>query len=103
MLNYNVMMKNKETLKEEIIKIIKETIKEQFIEKDIELIDLELKGNEKKRFLRVFINNKKDGITLNDCEHLSKSLSVMLDINDPIRTEYTLEVSSPGGRKRKIF
>lgn len=96
------MIKNKERLKEELVKIVKETINEQFMDECIELIDLELGGNENIRSLRIFID-KKSGVTLDDCARFSKSLSVVLDVKDPIKTRYTLEVSSPGGRKKKIF
>ena len=96
------MTEKKERLKEELIKIVKEIIKEQFVNEGIELIDLDLKGNKNKRLLRVFID-KEEGITLDDCAHFSKSLSVVLDVKEPLKTRYTLEVSSPGGRKRKIF
>jgi len=93
-------MKNDEDLKKILVDIVKETIAEQ--DEEIELIDLELKGDKNKKFLRVFID-KKNGITLDDCAHFSQSLSVMLDVKDPIKTRYTLEVSSPGGREKKIF
>lgn len=95
------MKENVKRLKEELINIVKETIKEQFVEEGVELIDLELKGNEHKRLLRIFID-KKGGITLDDCKHFSRGLSVMLDVKDPIKSKYTLEVSSPG-EKWKIF
>ena len=45
--------------------------------------------------LRVFID-KEDGITLEDCEAVSHQASAVLDVEDPIKTEYNLEVSSPG-------
>ncbi|MFT0211636.1 ribosome maturation factor RimP [Pseudomonas sp. F1_0610] len=45
--------------------------------------------------LRVFIDSEK-GIYIDDCEAVSRQLSAVLDVDDPISTEYTLEVSSPG-------
>lgn len=45
--------------------------------------------------LRVFID-KEDGITLEDCEAVSHQVSAVLDVEDPIKTEFNLEVSSPG-------
>ena len=96
------MTEKKGNLKEKLIRIVKETIEEQFADEDIELVGLDLKGNEGMKILRVFIN-KKEGITLDDCTHFSKTLSVVLDMREPIKSKYTLEVSSPGGRKRKIF
>ena len=45
--------------------------------------------------LRIFID-KVDGILVEDCERVSRQVSAILDVEDPINTEYTLEVSSPG-------
>jgi len=36
------------------------------------------------------------GISLDKCQEISKMISPMLDINEPMRGEYRLEVSSPG-------
>jgi len=45
--------------------------------------------------LRVYIDSEA-GITLTDCEKASHQISGVLDVEDPIRGEYALEVSSPG-------
>ena len=45
--------------------------------------------------LRVFIEHEQ-GISVDDCEKVSHQLSAVLDVEDPISGEYTLEVSSPG-------
>lgn len=45
--------------------------------------------------LRVYID-KDTGVALNDCVSVSRLVSEMLDVEDPIAEEYTLEVSSPG-------
>ncbi len=45
--------------------------------------------------LRVYIDNEK-GIFIDDCADVSRQVSAVLDVEDPISTEYTLEVSSPG-------
>jgi ribosome maturation factor RimP len=45
--------------------------------------------------LRVYIEAEQ-GITLDDCGRVSHQLSGVLDVQDPIRAPYTLEVSSPG-------
>ncbi len=45
--------------------------------------------------LRVYIDHV-DGIQLDDCVAVSRQLSAVLDVEDPIRGEYELEVSSPG-------
>ena len=45
--------------------------------------------------MRLFID-KATGITLEDCEQVSRQVSSVLDVEDPIRGQYSLEVSSPG-------
>jgi len=45
--------------------------------------------------LRIYIEHE-DGITVDDCELVSRQLSAVLDVEDPVGGEYTLEVSSPG-------
>lgn len=45
--------------------------------------------------LRVYIDAP-DGVTVDDCERVSHQLSGVLDVEAPIRSDYTLEVSSPG-------
>lgn len=45
--------------------------------------------------LRLFIDGE-NGVTLEDCEKVSRQVSAVMDVEDPIDGEYTLEVSSPG-------
>lgn len=45
--------------------------------------------------LRVYIDHA-DGILIDDCEKVSRQISAVLDVEDPVSGEYTLEVSSPG-------
>ena len=45
--------------------------------------------------LRVYIDHA-NGILIEDCEVVSRQVSAVLDVEDPISSEYTLEVSSPG-------
>ncbi|ASL25545.1 ribosome maturation factor RimP [Azotobacter chroococcum] len=45
--------------------------------------------------LRVYIDHA-NGILIDDCEKVSRQISGVLDVEDPISNEYTLEVSSPG-------
>jgi len=46
--------------------------------------------------LRIYIDKGGDGITIEDCEKVSRQISGILDVEDAIAGEYTLEVSSPG-------
>lgn len=49
----------------------------------------------KHSLLRVYIDGP-EGILIDDCEKVSRQISGVLDVEDPISGEYTLEVSSPG-------
>jgi len=60
-----------------------------------ELWELEYSPGRGAGFLRLYIDAP-DGITLDDCERVSRAVSEVLDAQDPIPGQYTLEVSSPG-------
>jgi ribosome maturation factor RimP len=64
-----------------------------------ELVDIEWTTENGHRVLRVFIDHPttdKGHISVEDCETVSRELSVLLDSKDPVPEEYLLEVSSPG-------
>ena len=46
--------------------------------------------------LQVMADRPNGGIDVNDCVRISNALSTLLDVEDPVVGEYTLEVSSPG-------
>lgn len=48
------------------------------------------------RYLRVYADREDGGISLDECEAISRALSAALDESDPIKENYFLEVSSPG-------
>ena len=82
-----------------------EYIKE-VIEKDIERLGckvwgLELFGRHSNQTLRIYIDNK-DGISVEDCEKVSKHVSKVLDTENDFSEKYMLEISSPG-LDRKFF
>src|SRR5204862_3226140 len=60
-----------------------------------ELVDAELVGGGRAPTLRVYIDSPQ-GITVDDCADVSRQISAILDVEDPIAGSYTLEVSSPG-------
>lgn len=60
-----------------------------------ELVGVEQLSQGKHSVVRVFIDSP-GGITLEDCEQASHQISGVLDVEDPIRGHYNLEVSSPG-------
>ncbi|RUO80434.1 ribosome maturation factor RimP [Idiomarina tyrosinivorans] len=66
----------------------------------VEALDFELWGVEfvragKHSTLRVYIDSP-NGISVDDCADVSHQVSALLDVEDPISSEYYLEVSSPG-------
>ncbi|MDD6207839.1 MAG: ribosome maturation factor RimP [Clostridiales bacterium] len=66
-----------------------------------ELVDVEYVREGSNYFLRAYID-KPGGITIDDCELVSRALSDRLDAEDFIPDSYILEVSSPGlGRPLK--
>ena len=72
----------------------------ELLESPIESLGFELWGIEfvragKHSTLRVFIDHA-NGITVENCAEVSHQVSSILDVEDPISTEYNLEVSSPG-------
>lgn len=60
-----------------------------------ELVGVERVGASPAALIRLYIDSE-TGITLDDCEQVSKQISALLDVEDPIPGSYTLEVSSPG-------
>jgi len=61
-----------------------------------ELWGLEYFAQGKKSMLRIYIDKQPDGVLVDDCERVSRQVSSVMDVEDPITGEYTLEVSSPG-------
>ena len=73
---------------------------EQLIQPTVDSMGYDLWGCEylaqgKHSLLRIYIDNA-NGIGVEDCEQVSRQVSALLDVNDPIPGNYSLEVSSPG-------
>ena len=49
--------------------------------------------------LRIYIDSP-DGVGIDDCERVSHQVGSVLDVEDAIASDYTLEVSSPGLERR---
>ncbi len=60
-----------------------------------ELVGIEYRRGGDSGLLRVYID-RDGGIMLDDCVAVSRQLSAMLDVEDPLQEAYQLEVSSPG-------
>src|SRR5216117_3297887 len=67
----------------------------------IEIVEIELKGGGRNRFLRISID-KPEGVTHGDCELVSHQVGTILDVEDVVPGHYTLEVSSPGVERKLL-
>lgn len=81
--------------KKEIENLTKDLTLEILNDKDIYLVDVEYVKEGSNMFLKVYID-KDGGISIDDCQEISRILSKKLDDIDPIEENYFLEVSSPG-------
>ncbi|UXI69741.1 ribosome maturation factor RimP [Tahibacter amnicola] len=62
----------------------------------LECLGIEYAPSRGNSLLRIYIDAPERGITIEDCEAVSREISAQMDVNDPIEGRYTLEVSSPG-------
>ena len=73
---------------------------EKIVESEgLELVHVEYKRQGRGFLLRVDID-KEGGVTLDDCQLVSRQLSTYLDVDDVVPGEYELQVSSPGLDRR---
>lgn len=61
----------------------------------VEIWDVRFVKEGAEKYLRIFID-KEEGVSIDDCEAVSRALDEPLEKNDPIKEPYILEVSSPG-------
>lgn len=61
----------------------------------VDLYDIMITKEHKTNILRVYITSK-EGVNLDQCAHVSRMISPLLDIHEPMNGKYNLEVSSPG-------
>ena len=62
---------------------------------ELELVDVEYKKEGKSWVLRIFID-KEGGVTIADCQKVSRLTGDLIDVEETITSTYSLEVSSPG-------
>jgi len=79
------------TLRERLIALIEPVLAQL----GYELVELEYAAGRTSAVVRLFIDQPA-GISVDDCERVSRDVAALLDVDDPIPTAYTLEVSSPG-------
>ncbi|MDH5409397.1 MAG: ribosome maturation factor RimP [Gammaproteobacteria bacterium] len=60
-----------------------------------ELVGIEYLPQGKHSLIRIYVDSEQ-GIQLEDCEKVSRQISAVLDVEDPITGQYVMEVSSPG-------
>ncbi len=79
----------------ELLKTIRNLVHPILDDFGLECVDLEFKREGQGQLLRIFID-KPGGVSLDDCVTVSREVSAILEVEDPIRRAYRLEVSSPG-------
>lgn len=91
-------MKDQTALRDEILNAAERVASSE----GLEVVEVVLRGSGSSRLLRVVID-KPEGVSLNDCENLSRQLGAILDVEELVPGgRYQLEVSSPG-IERKLF
>jgi ribosome maturation factor RimP len=84
-------MSTRRDLQNQLFEIMEPTVADM----GCELVAVEMTTVEGRRTMRISID-KPGGIVVKDCTQVNRSLSAMLDVEDPLEGAYDLEVSSPG-------
>jgi ribosome maturation factor RimP len=82
-------------MRQEIIDRVRAIADPILLSEGMELVEIEYRREERGWVLRLYID-KEEGITVDDCGHISREIERSLDVEDFMSTPYTLEVSSPG-------
>jgi ribosome maturation factor RimP len=77
---------------EEIVELLSPTVQAL----GMELLGIEYAASGSSALLRLYIDVAGRPVNVEDCEAVSREVSAVLDVEDPISSNYTLEVSSPG-------
>lgn len=75
--------------------VLEELLEPAVVALGLELVGSELVARSGSSLLRVYIDSP-NGVSIDDCERVSKQIAAILDVEDPIKGKYLLEVSSPG-------
>ena len=62
----------------------------------LELLRIRMTGQDGEQVLQIMADRDEGMITVEDCERISRAISAVLDVEDPLKGQYILEVSSPG-------
>jgi len=88
-------------MRQEVVSKI-EKIAERVASSDgLEVVEVELKGSGGNQLLRISID-KPAGVSHADCELIAKQVGTILDVEDVVPGQYTLEVSSPGVERKLL-
>ncbi|VTR34599.1 ribosome maturation protein RimP [Actinobacillus pleuropneumoniae] len=79
------------TLEQKLEELVSDTIESM----GFELVGIECQRAGRFLTVRLYID-KEGGVTIDDCSDVSRQVSAILDVEDPIADKYNLEVSSPG-------
>lgn len=80
------------SVQENLVRLIRPAVEDL----GYEFVGLEYLSNPKNRLVRIYIDREPEGISVDDCANVSHEVSALLDVEDPVSGEYSLEVSSPG-------
>jgi ribosome maturation factor RimP len=80
------------SVQENLVRLIRPAVEDL----GYEFVGLEYLSNPKNRLVRIYIDREPEGISVDDCATVSHEVSALLDVEDPVSGEYSLEVSSPG-------
>ena len=83
-------------MKVDLLENINQLVRPVAEELNYEIYHIEFVKESGDYYLRIYIDKDGGGITLNDCEAVSRRVSDIMDEVDPIKDPYFLEVSSPG-------
>src|SRR5512136_2140306 len=84
-------MAHNQEITQSVLSLVEPIVRDEFLE----LVDVEFHPSGKRWLLRIYID-KPDGITISDCERVSREVERTLDVENVLDHPYTLEVSSPG-------
>jgi len=79
-----------------LINEIDQLVRPIAVELDYEIYYIEYVKEDGEYYLRIYIDKADRKISLSDCEAMSRRVSEVMDIKDPIKDAYFLEISSPG-------
>jgi len=80
------------SVQDDLSRLIRPVIEEM----GFEFVGLEYLSNPKNRLVRIYIDREPEGISVDNCADVSREVSALLDVEDPVSGHYSLEVSSPG-------